>query len=347
MDTSPRFAMPMIMANQAHKHLTHNEALVQLETLVQPVVLDMAATAPPASPNETDCVIVGVGATGAFAGQDNAIAAWIGSAWHVHTPQAGWVVVEATTGAAYVFNGTGWVSLVGEALKANQAMVGINAAASTSNRLTVAGDATLLTAETLDHRLTINKAGAANTASMVFQSGWSGRAEMGLAGHDGFGIKVSDDGTNWHDALAVDPATGTVSMAQRPVATATLSGGATSFPAAREAGFQSLPSAQGGFALGTAFTAPITGSPLTVPASGTYAFTLSLRATGLGGVTLLANSTTALVAAVADISGSTDQTFQLSGLVSLTQNDTLSLRFDDAASCVLAATDCYLAIHRL
>ena len=47
-----------------------------------------------------------------------------------------------------------------------------------------------------DHRLLIDKASPANTASQVFQSGASGRAEIGLAGDDDLHLKVSPDGVN-------------------------------------------------------------------------------------------------------------------------------------------------------
>ncbi len=51
------------------------------------------------------------------------------------------------------------------------------------------------------HQLKINKAAAADTASLLFQSNWSGRAEMGLAGNDAFSIKVSGDGASFVTAL--------------------------------------------------------------------------------------------------------------------------------------------------
>lgn len=84
--------------------------------------------------------------------------------------------------------------------------LGVNADASDERRLTVASDATLLTHESEDHRLTINKANAAASASLVFQDDSSGRAEIGLAGSDALSF-VTDaaggaalafcDGTEW------------------------------------------------------------------------------------------------------------------------------------------------------
>ena len=49
-DTTPRSGMPLLAAAQAQKHVTHNEALVQLDTLLYARVLDRDLTAPPSTP---------------------------------------------------------------------------------------------------------------------------------------------------------------------------------------------------------------------------------------------------------------------------------------------------------
>jgi hypothetical protein len=78
------------------------------------------------------------------------------------------------------------------------------------NRLAVASDAVLFTHAGSGHQIKVNKAASGDTASLLFQTGWSGRAEMGTAGSDDFAIKVSADGAAWTDALVFDAATGTV-----------------------------------------------------------------------------------------------------------------------------------------
>jgi Major tropism determinant N-terminal domain len=64
-----------------------------------------------------------------------------------------------------------------------------------------------------DIRIKLNKATTANTASFLFQNGFAGRAEIGLAGDDNFHFKVSADGSAWRDALSIAAATGAVSAA--------------------------------------------------------------------------------------------------------------------------------------
>ena len=90
--------------------------------------------------------------------------------------------------------------------------VGVNTTADTTNRLAVSSEATLLTHAGAGHQLKINKAGDSDTASLLFQTNWSGRAEMGTAGSDAFGHKVSPDGSAFHTAISVDQTTGTVSF---------------------------------------------------------------------------------------------------------------------------------------
>ena len=88
----------------------------------------------------------------------------------------------------------------------------MNATADETNRLTVAADAVLVIHAGGDHRIKVNKAASSDTATLLFQSGWSGRAKMGLAGNDDFSLKVSPDGAAWQTALRIDRATGRIGI---------------------------------------------------------------------------------------------------------------------------------------
>lgn len=90
----------------------------------------------------------------------------------------------------------------------------MNTTADTANRLSVAAPATLPNHEGEGHHLKLNKASAKDTASLLYQTRFSGRAEMGLAGDDAFAIKVSADGAAWQEALRVDPASARVALDQ-------------------------------------------------------------------------------------------------------------------------------------
>lgn len=202
--TSPILSLPYIQPAQAQKHLTHNTALGVLDVLVQAVAADRDRTIPPAPVSAGAAHLVAPGAQAEWAGQDLAIAVFDGVAWTFTPPRPGWRVHVLAEGFDVVFDGAAWVAARADANDLPQ--LGVGAPADPANPLTVSGDATLLTHAGADHRLKINKAAAADTASLLFQTGWSGRAEMGVMGSDDFAIKVSADGAAWTTALSFDAA---------------------------------------------------------------------------------------------------------------------------------------------
>lgn len=211
MDDTARLSLPFIMAGQALKHITHNDALNRLDALVQPVVESTVVSTPPVSPLPGEAWLVPSGAAGAWAGHGDEIAAWQDGAWTFFDPAEGWQVFDRASGTLRIFSGSTWVVVA--ATGAGLPQLGINASADSTNRLSVASPATLLNHDGAGHQLKLNKAASGDTGSLVFQTNWSGRAEMGLMGDDHWRIKVSPDGSAWTDALTIDTGTAAVSMA--------------------------------------------------------------------------------------------------------------------------------------
>jgi hypothetical protein len=208
--------MPYIMPSQAHKHVTHNLALDLLDAVVQLAVLSRITAAPPTDPGEGDRFIVPAGATGAWAGQAGKVAVSRPGGWMLLAPRRGWLAWLGDEARLVGHDGEGWVDVVGSAL--NPALlVGVNTSADATNRLAVSAPATLFSHDGGDHRVKINKAAAGDTASLVFQTAYSGRAEFGLAGGDDFSVKVSADGAAWTEALRVDADTGLATVGGDPV----------------------------------------------------------------------------------------------------------------------------------
>jgi hypothetical protein len=199
------------MPSQAQKHVTHNEAIRSLDALVQLAVLDRDLSVPPVSPADGDRYLVAAGGSDGWAGQDSKVAAWQDGAWAFFAPNPGWLAWVVDEERLIGFDGTAWIDAAVHSLNPAP-LVGVNAPADATNRLAVRSPATLLDEEGGDHRLKINKAAASDTASLVFQSGYSGRAEFGLAGDDDWRVKVSPDGAAWTEALKVDRATGRVTL---------------------------------------------------------------------------------------------------------------------------------------
>ena len=84
--------------------------------------------------------------------------------------------------------------------------VGIGTAADPSNPLSVYGASALFNGANFS--FTINKSASANTASVLFQDGFSARAQIGLLGSDNFAFKVSPNGSSYSTGLIFDAATG-------------------------------------------------------------------------------------------------------------------------------------------
>ena len=210
-DISPVLSLPLLQPSQAQKHVTHNEALMRLDMLVQATAVSRNQTIPPATPAQDALYVVPQGGTLGWAGQDGALALFDQGAWVFLPPKAGWRVWVLDEAGLIVWDGSAWHSF--SPASGTPSGLGINTSFDATNRLAVSSPATLFNHEGDDHRLKINKAGAGDTASVLFQTGFSGRAEMGIAGGDDWSIKVSPNGATWTDALVVAASSGQVSGA--------------------------------------------------------------------------------------------------------------------------------------
>jgi hypothetical protein len=211
MSDSPHLGLGYLAPAQAQKHVTVNEAFRRLDAIVQLGALDRTRTEPPEDSQEGDRHIVAEGATEAWSGQDGRIAAFLDGAWVFIEPKPGWLAYVADEGELLVRLSGAWVSALGS-LSSLEALatLGVNATADIANRLAVASEAVLFNHDGAGVQVKLNKAAAGDTASLLFQRGFSGRAEFGLAGSDDFSLKVSGDGSSWTSALTVDAATGSV-----------------------------------------------------------------------------------------------------------------------------------------
>lgn len=303
MDATSNLQLPFIMAAQAQKHVTHNEALRALDTVVQLMVLDKDLSAPPGSPADGARYIVAASPTGDWSGQAGKVAAYQDGAWAFYAPREGWLAWAADEDALYVWTGSAWAAFAGgggggtldnvvedatpqlggdldanghniafdngtgltddagneqvtfhktasavnqigitNALTGNApqiaaegadtnidltlagkgsghpraALFGVNATADATTKFAVAAAASLFNHAGNGHQHKINKATAGDTASLLFQTGTSGRAEMGTAGDDDFHFKVSADGSIWKEAIVIDRSTGVASFPLTP-----------------------------------------------------------------------------------------------------------------------------------
>ncbi len=222
-EQTARLGLPYLAAGQMQKHVTLNESLTRLDALVQTAVVSRTVAAEPSAPHDGALYILPPDATGA---------AWAGRAagtlmraeaggWSVVAAPDGLVVLVSDSAEVVVRDGGDWTGL-GSRLNEIQALtrLGVGASADAANPFTARLNKALWTALNAgdggdgDLRVTFNKEGAADVLSLLFQSGYGGRAELGLIGDDDLRLKVSADGSVWRDAWSVDRTTGRVSFDQ-------------------------------------------------------------------------------------------------------------------------------------
>ena len=222
MNETPQLKLPYIMPSQAQKHVTHNEALRMLDALVQLSVTGRDLASPPSDPAEGDRYLVASPATGVWSGQENAVAAFHDGAWSFYRPQTGWIAWIIDEATAVYWSGEVWMPFSDSigALQ-NIALFGIGTTADATNPFSAKLNKALWTAKYTseagdgDLRYTLNKEAAGNTFSLLMQTAWSGRAEVGLVGDDDLVFKVSADGISWMEALRLANDDGAASFGAR------------------------------------------------------------------------------------------------------------------------------------
>jgi len=207
MDSTTNLLLPFIMPAQAQKFLAHNTALQVLDALVMLSVKDRTLSAPPSTPAEGDRHIVGPSPNGAWAGKAGVVASWQAGTWAFFTPQDGWLAWCVAEAGLLVYSGGAWGATGAGSLQ-NVPLLGVNAIADDTNRLSVSADATLFAHAGSSHRVMVNKHAAADTASLIFEDNFSSRAEIGLCGDDKLHFRVTPDGTSFYEAIVIDGTTG-------------------------------------------------------------------------------------------------------------------------------------------
>ena len=218
MPDSPNLFLPYLAAAQAQKHVTHNEALSLLDGLVQLAVASRATATPPTTPADGVRYLVPAGATGEWSANVGKIALRMEGAWRYVTPIEGFALWVSDEDKFLTFNGTTWAELAGGGgTPSTLPLLGINATADATNKLTVASSALLFNNIGNGVQVKLNKNAASDTASLLFQTGFSGRAEMGTAGDDDFHFKVSSNGSSFTEAIVVQASSGRVTLKNAPV----------------------------------------------------------------------------------------------------------------------------------
>lgn len=105
---SPAHELPYLFPGQAQKEAFVNEAFARLDALLQPVAIEERA-APPAGPAPGDSYLVADPASGAWTGQERALAVWAENQWLFCPPREGARLFDLASGALALFSAAeGW-----------------------------------------------------------------------------------------------------------------------------------------------------------------------------------------------------------------------------------------------
>lgn len=210
MALTPKMGLEILSASQSQKHVTVNDDMRILDALCNITVINQTTNTPPGSPADGSTYIVGSSPTGSWVGYASKIAYYNSNAWQIYTPTTGWIAYDTAQNAYFQWSGSAWIPFPN--IIANIAQLGINTSPSSTNKLSVASAAILFTNIGNSCQIFLNKNAIGDTASTLYQTGFSGRAEVGLTGDDSFHFKVSPDGSSWKDALKLDKTTGVASL---------------------------------------------------------------------------------------------------------------------------------------
>ena len=187
-DTTTRLLLPYILAAQAQKHVTHNEALRRLDGLINLTVSDRTRTTPPANPTEGQAHLVAGGANGLWAGWSGDIAVWTDGAWLRLPGQPGWRLWIIDEGLMLVRIGTGWLSLdvaMGLVTRAANVVLAQSATGGTTNLGIIDASVSVMT-------------GSAVTTSLILPAkalilGVTARVTTTIAGATGFALGIAGE----------------------------------------------------------------------------------------------------------------------------------------------------------
>lgn len=218
-DFTARLNLPYLAAGQMQKHVTLNTALTRLDALLQTAVVSATTAVQPSAPFDGDLYILPQGADGgAWSGQPaGALMRFEAGGWSRVATEPGLIALVLDAGKLMVREADGWAPL-GRRLGEVQGLsrLGLGTTADAANPLAVKTNAALFTARASDEggdgdlRLTLNKTAPDDVLSLLFQSDYGGRAELGLVGDEDLSLKVSADGSTWRRVFRVDRAAGRI-----------------------------------------------------------------------------------------------------------------------------------------
>jgi len=109
--SSANLTLPLIQPAQAQKHITHNEAIVLLDVIVQLRLESCDTQTPPTAPQDGQSWHIGETPVGDWIGSAGMIATWSGGGWLMFSPADGWRAFDVSRGEMRVYSSGTWGGL--------------------------------------------------------------------------------------------------------------------------------------------------------------------------------------------------------------------------------------------
>ena len=219
---SPRLTLPYIRPAQAQKHVTHNQAIRQIDGLIHMSVASDALSTPPTEQVEGTCYLVPPTAQDGWQGWAHHVAIWQDAAWMFLTPKTGWRLFVSDQKKLMVYHGSAWVVLADANPHHSLEALSIQATTTATQRLAVQSHTILWTSISQSDDATggivhvLNKNAASQDNGLVFQNNYKPHLSMGCFGSNDFKISRIDEAGAHQDSLTLDSQSGILSSPTLP-----------------------------------------------------------------------------------------------------------------------------------
>jgi hypothetical protein len=188
---TPVLGLTFVSQGQAQKEVTLNSDLTILDALAQISVLSRAVTSPPGSPAEGDRYIIPTGASGAWTGLTNKVAAYQNGTWNYYTPGVGWIAYVQDERALATYADSVWQTRL-----AGTSHGGAVNIVATEEEITLSGASTAATGAGIIQNGDILLAVASRTTQAITGATSYSVGVSGNTGQFGSGLGVALGSTN-------------------------------------------------------------------------------------------------------------------------------------------------------
>jgi hypothetical protein len=185
---------PLLLPNQSGKEITHNEALIIIDNLLQNCVLDILSVPPP-NPNTNDMYIITDNASDEWTNRENYLA-FYDNGWRFVEARVGftfWVVSES---CFYTYFSTGWDKTL-KNMKLQDLGNVLFSEISANDILIYNGNNFVNSSDIAINNVNIRHNNIIKTQLKINTEGK-------------LSVNVSDDGQNWNESFTIDNTTGNI-----------------------------------------------------------------------------------------------------------------------------------------